>query len=411
MKKESVVKMITIILSIALITIISIFGIYVKDEHRMKNLLPEYKLGMKFNKTLLIDYKVNDSIKTEKYDKEGNLVTEEGHEEHEQQELEPEIFEEEEYTVVEIPTNSPEILTRENYLKTKKILENRLNILGINQYNIRLNETTGKLSLEVEDTQENEKNIQYIIEKGGFSVTDAETEEILITNEMVKETSVVYSSEITETIVYVKVDLNEEGKNKLKEISQKYTPEKTLEDGTTTESKKVNIMVSDSNYFGEGIDFEEVMETGTIYLPVGASSDQEEVKEYTKAAQGLNIILGKDTLPIIYDVSAEIVEPSINNKMMTAYLYVSLVIIAILMSIFIIRFRTMGLLGILLETGYVSILLLLVRYTNVVLTIEGIGGIILISIINFVVTFKLLRVYKQNSDINKVNNEFKKPDL
>lgn len=406
MKKESGVKIITVILLIALITIISIFGIYVKDEYRMKNLLPKYKLGMEFNKTLLLEYKVDDSIETEKYDQEGNLVTEEKEtEEIELEMIETEEKTEEEYNIVEIPANSPEVLTRENYLKTKKILENRLSTLGINQYNIRLNEKTGKLSLEIESTLENEKNMQYIIQKGGFTIVDAETEEVLIANEMVQDTSVVYGSELTETIVYVKVDLDENGKNKLKEISQKYTPGKTLEDGTTTEDKKVNIMVADTNYFGEGIDFEEVMETGTIYLPVGVSSNQEEVKEYSKAAQGLKIILGNDTLPIKYNVSAEIVEPNINNKMMTAFLYVALTIITILIAIFIIKFKTMGLLGILLETGYVSILLLLVRYTNVVLTVEGIAGIVLISVINFVVTFKLLRAYNQKLDINK---EFKK---
>jgi len=408
-KKESGIKIITIIISIALISIISIFGIYVKDEYRMRNVLPEYKLGMEFNKILLLEYKVDDSVETKKYNQEGNLVTEEK----ETEEIELEMVEieedaEEEYNIVEIPANAPERLTRENYLKTKKILENRLNTLGINQYNIRLNETTGKISLEIEDTMENEKNMQYIIQKGGFSIIDAETEEVLITNEMVKDTSVVYGSELTETMVYVKVDLDENGKNKLKEISQKYIPEKTLEDGTTTGGKKVNIMVSDSNYFGEGIDFEEVMETGTIYLPVGVSSNQEEVKEYSKSAQGLKVVLGKDTLPIIYNVSAEIIEPNINNKMMTAFLYVSLTIITILIAIFIIKFKTMGLLGILLQTGYVSILLLLVRYANVVLTLEGMAGIVLISIINFVVTFKLLRAYNKNLDMSKIKNEVRK---
>ena len=43
----------------------------------------------------------------------------------------------------EVPVNSQDALTKENYLKTKTIIEKRLNDLGIEEYLIRQNEDTG----------------------------------------------------------------------------------------------------------------------------------------------------------------------------------------------------------------------------------------------------------------------------
>lgn len=397
MKKGNKITVVTIILTITLIILISIFGLYVKDEYRMKNILPEYNKGMEFGKTILLQYEVDNSIEKQVYDKEGHLVT-----------TEIEEGKEAEYTTVEVPANTQENLTEENYKKTKNVLEKRLDALDINQYNIRLNEETGKLSLEIAKSLENEEKLQYLFEKGGFSVVDSETEEVLISNNMVEKASVVYSSEITETVVYVQVELNEEGKNKLKEISQTYVKLQNQTNDTDEQEKKVNVFVSDSNYFGEAFAFEQVMETGILYLPVGASSNQEEIEEYTKKAEGLKIILGKDSLPIKYSVSTEVVKPVIDKGVISAGLYVALAIITIMIAFFIIKFKAFGLLGALLEGGFVAILLLLVRYTNVVLTIEGFAGIILVSIINYVATYKLLKTYKTNgSETSKTTESLK----
>lgn len=400
MKKGNKLTIITIILTITLIVLISIFGIYVKDEHTMKNILPEYKMGMEFNDTIVLEYTVDKTVEKEIYDSEGKLITpEEG----------VEYKEEDGYTIKENPVNVPEIINTDNFIKTKKIIENRLNKLGINQYNIRLDENTGKMSVEIMDTEENEKDLQYLVDRGTFAITDDETGQVLISKNQIKETSVVYNSALTETIVYVKVDFNEEGRTKLEEISKTYTKGITQEDGTITEDKKVNVIISNTNYFGEAFAFEEVMSTGTIYLPVGTSANSEQIKQYTETAEGLSLILGNDSIPILYNVTAEVVEPYMNTQDLAIYLYVALFIITVLIFILLIRYNVMGFLAVLLQAGFVSTLLLLIRFTNVVLTIEGIFGIIAIAMINYIITCRLLETYNTtNNDKNKIKEEFKK---
>ena len=75
MKTNKVIKIITIILLIAIITIASIFGVYKLKDYKVRNIIPEYILGMEFTESRVIDLAVDRAAKTIIYDKDGNEIS------------------------------------------------------------------------------------------------------------------------------------------------------------------------------------------------------------------------------------------------------------------------------------------------------------------------------------------------
>ena len=135
-KKNKTLKIILAILVVILITLISFGGIFVKDKNRMKNLLPEYQLGNDFKGSRVFTIKPDSTVNTKYYDSEGNKVEESSIQEDKKSE----------YTKKEIPINSEEVLNKENYEKTKKIICKRLELSGVKAFEIRENEENGALS-------------------------------------------------------------------------------------------------------------------------------------------------------------------------------------------------------------------------------------------------------------------------
>lgn len=73
----------------------------------MVNVLADYKLGMDLKGSRTITVIVDDSKKTVYYDKDGKVVE----------------SEDKNGSKEEVPVNSKDALTKENYLKTKTIIE------------------------------------------------------------------------------------------------------------------------------------------------------------------------------------------------------------------------------------------------------------------------------------------------
>ena len=73
-EKNKTLKIVLAIVIIVLISLISFGGIFVKDKNKMKNLLPEYKVGMDFNGKRVFSIKPDETVNKEYYDSEGNKV-------------------------------------------------------------------------------------------------------------------------------------------------------------------------------------------------------------------------------------------------------------------------------------------------------------------------------------------------
>ena len=73
-----------------------------------------------------------------------------------------------------------------------------------------------------------------------------------------------------------------------------------------------------------------------------------------------------------------------------------------------IRYRLKGLLSSFSIIGFIAVLLLLLRYTNILITIETIGAIIISIIINIVLNISILnKIQKIGSVKEAVNNTYK----
>lgn len=386
MKTQKIITIITIILLITIITTASIFGIYNLKDYKVVNIIPEYLLGMEFTNSRVIDLEVDKSSDTKIFDKEGNEITEkkEG----------IEYTEENGYKTTETKVNKDEILTIENYKLSKKIINNRLKKLGVDQYRIALDESNGNLKIRIPENDDTDMVIYNILQSGTFELADSQTGETLIDTSSVEKSNVVYSQGETETGVYLQIKFNKEGKQKLEEISKIYvetTAEETSEEETeeVAETKKVEIILSGEviteTYFGEAIT------DGTLNILVGSGSNSKTLEQYVIVAEEATVVLNSGILPITYTETYYTEGSSITSEQINIAIYIALGIIAIMVIFYIIRLKLKGLLASVLQIGYIAVLLLVLRYTNVKITIEGIGGILIGTILNYIYIYKAFK--------------------
>ena len=74
MKTNKIIKIITVVLLIAIITIASIFGIYKLKDYKVRDVVPDYLLGMEFTERRVIDLAVDTTAEKTIYDKDGNYI-------------------------------------------------------------------------------------------------------------------------------------------------------------------------------------------------------------------------------------------------------------------------------------------------------------------------------------------------
>ena len=112
-KTMKTVKILTITLLVILISMINFVGIYQKNKNRMENKVKDYSYSMSLNGARTIKLKVN----TESTD--------------------------------DVPNNSEEVLTAENYKKSKEVIEKRLNKMNVEEYTTSVNEATGEITIQI----------------------------------------------------------------------------------------------------------------------------------------------------------------------------------------------------------------------------------------------------------------------
>ena len=139
------------------------------------------------------------------------------------------------------------------------------------------------------------------------------------------------------------------------------------------------------------IDPKESIMNDSLYIGVGSGSDSTTLDQYRVLAEETAIILNSGVLPIIYTETDNVEASKITTEQIKMGIYVALGAIALITIIFVIGLKTKGLLAAILQIGFIASLLLTLRYTNVKITIEGICGIVLANIINFVYIYKAFK--------------------
>ena len=153
--------------------------------------------------------------------------------------------------------------------------------------------------------------------------------------------------------------------------------------------------------------FDEQLKTGELRLSIGsATTDTEKLQEYIDQASSMAAVLDSGKTPVTYEIEEnKYILSDITDNELQVVIYAMLAIVVIALIVFIIKYKSLGALGVISYIGLVSVLMLIVRYTNVVLSIEGIFGIAIVFVLNYIFVNKLL------SKVNKYGKELKVQDV
>ena len=399
-KTMKTVKILTITLLVILISMISFVGIYQKNKNRMENKVKDYSYSMSLNGARTIKLKVN----TESTD--------------------------------DVPNNSEEVLTAENYKKSKEVIEKRLNKMNVEEYTTSVNEATGEITIQIpEQNSQTDTIIGNLNTVGKFEILDSETKEVLLNNDDIKSSEVLYNTTNSGTSVYLQIEFNKNGKDKLKNVSQTYvsvnnttnnTTENNVAENTTSEAeneatntttegssdtakteKKITMKIDDQEIMSTS--FDEPITTGKIQLSVGsATTDRTTLQNYVNQAQSVATTLDTGKLPVKYDLEKnQYILPKLTTQDLIK-VEIAIAIIAVVgIIILIVKHKLNGLLAGIAYVGLVAVYILVVRYTNVTISIESIAGIIIVLILNYIFTTMFLnKIEELNKE--KAENVMKK---
>ena len=413
------VKILTIVLAIVLVTLVAFGGVYIKTQNRMENKVKDYSLGRELEGARVAEIKVSQS------DEDSG-------------------------------EQNTELLTEENYKIVKKTIENRLNKLNIEDYTISLNKQDGTIRVEFPEDENTDSYVYYLTaqakvqidEKAEESETDTNTENVtateLISDEMVKSAKYSYTQNVDgQYQVSLEITLTDEGQAKIQELSGTYAflateideiesaEEESEEETENTEGTDAEETAEDANTESENTENQETQEqtkkiasltiAGTEYditkidknkitVTIGTpTSNTTSANNNIAIAAELEMLINAGKYPIEYELTANrYVYSSISTEQLLYFGIAVLAITVVILLIFIIKYRKRGLLISISYVGFVSLFLLILRYANVKITIEGIGGIIVVMIINlaFIKTI-LTRMQKMKMLDEAINYTYK----
>ena len=380
MKEQGTTKLLILLIIVA-ICLASFVGIYTRQKGKMINLVPDYQFAMNLKGTRTVKLVPNTSTKEVIRDAEGNETTEGKDEEGNLKEG---------YTKEEIAINPEEILIWENYELAKKVLEKRLQAFGVQDYLVKQNPDNGMIIMELPNNAMTDEVIANLNYRGKLQILDSETKEVLINSEEVKRAGAAYVNKEIGTMVYLSVEFKKEAVKKYEEITKTYV-ETTDEEGNST-TKKIEIQLDDETltqtYFGETIS------NGVLQLPVGAiSTDPEEISSYLHQASMLATLIDSGDTIIDYQVEENRYMSSyaVDENLIKSILYGILGIVIVSFLYLCIKYKVNGILASIASTGVIALLLLVLRYTNVIISLEAIVAMVSILVANFYFVRHLLK--------------------
>jgi len=392
-KKNKILKITLIILLIVLVSIISFGGIFVENKNSMKNIVPDYKLGRDLTGSRKVKIEVDASTKTINYDANGNIIednhTHEEGEEHSDDEI---------ASTKQVPVNKEEDLTVDNYKKSKEILENRLKNIGANDYTIRLNEEDGSIVFELPEDDNTDLIISQLKTQGKFEIVNADTKEVLMTNNDIEKVLAGVGSTSSGYVAYMQIQFNKQGTEKLKDITNTYV-KVSDSDGNTVE-KKVTLKLDDTDIMSSS--FTEEISDGILQLTIGNASrniNSEDIQSNYLSAISDAQVLNSGKTPIVYTTSQnKYVLSDITLSTLNIAIYVGIAIIVVSLLYLMIRYKKLGILSSIAFIGYIALLLLALRYTNVEISVTGVFGIALSIVINYIFNIIILNHLKKEEN-------------
>ena len=148
--------------------------------------------------------------------------------------------------------------------------------------------------------------------------------------------------------------------------------------------KKVTIKIDDTEIMTTN--FEEPMRTGKMQLSMGgASSDQKTLQGYAAQASSIAVVLDTGNLPVKYQATENsYVLSDVTNQELSIVVYALLAVVVVALIVLIVRYKKLGALATISYIGLISVFLILIRYANVVISIEGIFAIAIVLVLNYI---------------------------
>lgn len=401
------VKITTIILAIILVTLIAFAGIYTKTQNRMENKVKGYTLSKELDGKRIIDIKVKSedtSSDTSTSETEGTDTSTE------------------KQTTQE--SNSDK-LTVENYKIVKQTIEKRLKKLKAQDYNVSLNEENGTIRVELPENDKTDTLAYYLTANSEVVIKDKDTSEEIISDSMIKSAKYEYNSNMNgEYQVYLNIELTEEGQAKLEEATANYafleseiteiedankSTDSNTTDGTTaesTENTETTTENSENNNEEQKADTKKVTTltfAGTEYkidkidknkltVKIGSkTTNNTSINNSMAKAAEISMLIDAGKYPIEYEVeNNRYVYSDISKQQIIGFSLVMLALLLVVLIAISIKYKGKGLLCAISFIGFISVFSLLLRYTNVLISIEGIGAIILTILINLKINKSIL---------------------
>lgn len=339
------------VIIILLISLVSFGGIYVKDKNKMSNVIRDYILGTDLGASRNI--------------------------------------------VIKVDEENEELLTEENYAKARDIVVSRLKYMKLDYYEMKFDESTGTICLDVPENSRADYAAQYSVTKGEFKIEDNDTKELLLSKADVKEAKVQYQTTESGTTVVLNIEFNKDGAEKLRNISNTYVKSTDSEGKDTT--KKIKMSLDDTTIMTTY--FAQEMTDGQMQVSLGTSSDSEQIQNRITQATNIAVFLNTDTMPLTYKIDVnKSVYSSLTDNVLKIAIIVSVVIFALLLVYMIIKYKKEALLAVVTNIGFVAILLLIIRYTNVDITLTGLITIPISIIIQYVFLMNILKVKTEKID-------------
>ena len=397
------IRIIAILIITILIIVVGFFGIYIKNNGVWTNALPEYNLGMELSgyRELHFELDTTEETKDVYVDENGNYkgdVIASG-----ETDTTSDVAQEEEvsngYTIENrtIAKNDSSKINIENFEKAKKIIQKRLEKYDLYEYNLRQDSVTGKIVLEVPDDENVDLNISLVATIGSLQFVDAETGLILLDDSNLTSASPYgRTNESGEYEVYLQLSFDEEGTEILQKITEEYI--QTVDATGNSTSKKVEVRLDDqaivSTYFSEAIT------SGIVHVPMGdATTDYNEYYELAENVQEVCNIINEENLPLYYEITDDVkIQSVITDNVKTIVAIICAVILLVISVYMVIRYKFEGLRQAILSIGYLATLAIMLRYTNVRITINSVIALVGVAVINYIFAIKFLNKFKKENN-------------
>ena len=406
------VKILTIVLAIILVTLIAFGGIYLPTQNRMENKVKDYELGRELDSQRVIELKIKETSTDNSKENSSEETTDSGNTE------ETEKSEETTSTENESTENK---LTEKDYENAKKIMEKRLQALGAQDYTISLDKENGTVRVELAENDNVDMYIYYLCASQKITIKDTDSKDILLNDEMIKGAKYSYTSDSKGAYqVYEEIELTKDGQAKLNELLNDYallatdvTEIENAKKASESESTKTESTSEENTESTENTDEQNTESTETQSTTEETSSNSETTKktaklyvndttyDISKAAE-IAMLENAGKLPADYEVDTNRYEySSITQKEIIYFAIVMIAILVITLLVYCVIYKKSGILASISFVGFVASFSLLIRYTNVAISIEGISAIIIVMIINLIINREILSKTKKMNLVNE----------